>query len=218
MNYAKIIAGTLAALLLSVFSGCGGIWEDNNEDALYELAGRWYDNSYDFAFEITPTGEGYIAKSKTHCNVSVLGSFVSFKDSRGLIGSFNYSIKKGELTMTLGAGDFSGVLPSSPFVKSGTIPSDGAVPVEFIGKWYAQSNTSPSPNFEITKSGAMTILGSPTPSYTANISGNTVSVLEGSMRKGTFQYSFIYGEMSITNGTDDCAGLAVLSPFVKKNS
>ncbi|MDR3343071.1 MAG: hypothetical protein LBT14_09870 [Treponema sp.] len=40
-----------------------------------------------------------------------------------------------------GPGDFSDMPSSSPFIKSGTIPSDGTVPVEFIGKWYATSNT-----------------------------------------------------------------------------
>jgi hypothetical protein len=34
--------------------------------------------------------------------------------------------------------------------------------------------------------------------------------------KGEFQYSFIYGEMIVPNGTEICAGLAVLSPFVKR--
>jgi hypothetical protein len=218
MKKKSLFAGVLAlALAALVLSGCDGNI-DNNDDAMYELAGRWYNNLYDFAFEITEAGDGYIAESRTQCTVSVSGSFVYFRDSHSnLMGSFSYSIKNGELTMTLGREDFSDMPASSPFIKSGTIPSGGVVPVEFIGKWYAASNPPPSPNFEIKKSGAMTISGSPT-QYTAIVQGNKIAVLESSILKGDFQYSFIYGEtMIVTNGTEDCAGLEVLSPFVKIN-
>jgi hypothetical protein len=203
---------------LVLFVSCGGITitDGNNDDALYELAGRWYNNIYDFAFEITQSGEGYIAESKTQCTVSVSGSFVYFRDSRDYVmGSFHYSLKNGELIMTLGTGDFKDMPSASPFIKSGSAPSGGAVPVAFIGPWYAKEPRPQTPNFEIAKSGVMTISGSPT-QYTAIVSGNKVSVLERSILKGTFQYSFMYGEMIVTNGTGDCEGLAVLSPFVKK--
>jgi hypothetical protein len=221
----RFFVGMLAmALALSalVLPGCETDTDDdnsNNDDALYELAGRWYNKLYDFAFEITQAGEGYIAESRTQCAVSVSGSSVYFRDSHSTVmGSFRYSIKNGELTMTRGTGDFSGMPASSPFIKSGTIPSGGAVPVEFIDKWYAASNPPPSPNFEITKSGIMTVSGSPT-HYTARVQGNKITVLDNSMFKGDFQYSFVYGEtMIVTNGTEDCAGLAALSPFVKINS
>jgi hypothetical protein len=64
------------------------------------------------------------------------------------------------------------------------------------------------------KNGGMTISGEAA-RYTAVVTGNKISVLEGSILRGAFQYSFMYGEMIVTNGTDVCAGLAVLSPFVK---
>jgi hypothetical protein len=206
----------LALLCMAVLAGCGDLVELSNDDALYELAGRWYDSRYDFAFEITQLGEGYIAQNKTQCDVSVSGRSVYFRDSHGkLMGSFSYSIKNGELTMTLGRGDFSGIQPTSPFVKSGTIPSGGTIPVELIGRWYTtKSNLPSSPNFEITKQGMMTISGSAAP-YTAILSGNSIAVLDGLVLKGTFQYSLTYSEMIVTNGTDICAGLAILSPFVK---
>jgi hypothetical protein len=207
-----------AAMLVLALAGCDGNIDNNNDDALYELAGRWYNNLYDFAFEITEAGEGYIAESRTQCAVSVSGSFVYFRDSHNnVMGSFSYSVKNGELTMMLGKGDFSDMPSSSPFIKSGATPSGGVVPVEFIGKWYAVSNLTASPNFEITKSGIMTISGS-SAQYTVRVQGNKITVLDSSMFKGDFQYSFVYGEtMIVTNGTEDCAGLAVLSPFVKTN-
>jgi hypothetical protein len=209
----------LALLYMAVLAGCGEFTGTSSDDALYELTGRWYDSRYDFAFEITQLGEGYIAQSKTQCDVSILGRFVYFRDSRGnLMGSFNYSLKNGELTMTLGRGDFSDMQSESPFVKSGTIPSGGIVPVELIGRWYAKSNPPPSPNFVITKGGMMTISGSAA-QYTINVQGNNIYVFDGSILKGTFQPSFMYdgydGEMIVTNGMDLCAGLAILSPFVK---
>jgi hypothetical protein len=201
-----------------VLAGCGGIPDGNNDDALYELAGRWYNNRYDFAFEITREGEGYIAESRTQCAVSVSGSFVYFRDSHGYsTGSFSYSIKNGELTMTLGMGDFNGIQSSSPFIKSGSAPSGGVIPVEFIGKWYATANPPSSPDFEITAAGAMTVSGSAA-QYRAIVSGNKIAVLAGSELKGEFRYSFMYGEMIVTGGTDLCAGFQYLSPFVKKNS
>jgi hypothetical protein len=208
----------LALSCMAVLGACNGIMDGSNDDALYELAGKWYDSRYDFAFEITEAGEGYIAQNKTQCAVSVSGSFVYFRDSHGnSMGSFSYSIKNGELTMILGMGDFRSIESLSPFVKSGTIPSGGTVPVEFIGKWYAAANPPSAPSFEITKQGLMTLSGSATP-YTVRLSGNTVALLDGSMLKGTFQYTFMYGEMIVTNGTEDCAGLPYLSPFIKKNS
>ncbi|MDR1107901.1 MAG: hypothetical protein LBL19_02580 [Spirochaetaceae bacterium] len=214
-RFLKIPAAALALAAVFILAGCGGFVAANNDDALYELAGRWYDCRYDFAFEITQSGEGYIAQSKTQCVVSVLGSFVDFRDSRDRsMGSFNYSLKNGALTMTLGKGDFSSMQSSSPFSKSGSIPSGGMVPVEFIGQWYAKTSPPSSPNFEITAAGGMTISGS-TAYYTAIVSGNKISVLDGSVLKGEFLYSFMYGELIITNGTDLCAGLAVLSPFIK---
>jgi hypothetical protein len=218
MEKGTVLLG-IAALAL-VLTGCGSIMNDSDNDALYELDGSWYDNRYDFAFEITQSGEGYIAGSKTQCAVSSSGSFVYFRDSHGnLMGSFNYSIKNGELTMTLGRGDFSGIQSSSPFIKSGGTPSGGAIPVEFIGKWYTENNPPPSPSFEITKSGIMktTVSGSAA-QYTAIVAGNKIAVLDGVVLQGEFQYSFMYGKMFITNGTDLCAGLQYLSPFVKKNS
>jgi hypothetical protein len=204
---------------LAILAGCGGIPDGNNDDVLYELAGRWYDNNYDFAFEITRVVEGYTNQNKTQCAVSVSGGFVYFRDSHGyLTGSFSYSIKNGELAMTLGKGDFSGIQSSSPFIKSGTIPSGGVIPVEFIGKWYAKANPPPSPEFEITASGAMTVSGQAA-QYRAIVSGNKIAVLDGSVLKGEFQYSFEYnGEMIVSGGTELCAGFQYLSPFVKKNS
>jgi hypothetical protein len=207
---------TLSAML--ILTGCGSI-TDSGDDPLYELAGKWYDNRYDLAFEITQAGEGYIAKSKTQCAVSVSGSFVYFRDSHDYpIGSFSYSITNGELTMTHGMGDFSGILSSSPFVKSDSIPPGGVIPVEFIGKWYAKVNPPASPSFEITKSGVITISSSAPQQYRAILLGNKIAVLEGSVLRGEFQYSFMYGEMITTYGTDLCAGFYYLSPFVKKNS
>jgi hypothetical protein len=205
--------------LASVFllAACGEITNINDDDALYELTGKWYNNLYDFVFEITPEGEAYIAESKTQCTVSVSGRFVYFLDSHGnIIGSFSYSIKNGELTMKLGMGDFINMSSASPFIKSGVIPSGGSVPVEFIGVWRAKNRLPPSSGFEIAKSGEMIISGS-TAQYTAVVQGNRVFVLDGSILRGEFQYSFIYGEMFVTNGTDICTGLAVLSPFVKKS-
>lgn len=207
----------MLSVMLAI-TACGDVTE-NDEDALYELTGKWYGTDYTLAFEITQDGEGYIAASKTEYAVSVSGGgFVRFRNSGGtVVGSFNYSIKNGQLTMTLGSGDFKGLEAVSPFVKAGTIPPGGGVPVELIGTWYAKTNPPASPNFEIYASGAMTISGSAT-SYTAIVQGNKVSVLEDSVLQGEFQYSFVYGgEMIVTNGTDICAGLAVLSPFVKKN-
>ena len=206
------------ASLALVLAGCGGVGPGNNDDALYELAGRWYNNLYDFAFEITQAGEGYIAESRTQCTVSVSRRFEYFRDSHGtVLGSFLYSVKNGALTMSLGMGDFRDMSSLSPFIKSGSIPSGGVVPVEFIGTWYAKSTLPAAPSFEITKSGFMTISGSPT-QYTAIISGDNIAVLEGSILKGVFRYFFMYGEMTITNGTDMCSGLVYLSPFVKKNN
>jgi hypothetical protein len=220
MKKKRFVAGMLALALsamLLALTVCDGNIDNNNDDALYELAGRWYNNLYDFAFEITQAGEGYIAESRTQCAVSVSGSFVYFRDSHSTVmGSFSYSVKNGELTMTLGRGDFSDMPSSSPFIKSGAIPSGGAVPVEFIGKWYAKSNPPTSSNFEITKYGIMTISGS-SAHYTAIVQGNKIAVLESSILKGEFQYSFIYGEMIVTNATEICEGLSVLSPFVKRN-
>jgi hypothetical protein len=210
-----VVAAALAAS--AALAGCGGVMAGSDDDALYELAGAWYDSRCFFAFEITQDGDGYIAASKTQCAVSVSGGSVYFKDGRGReVGSFSYTIKTGQLTMTTGTGDFRNMPSSSPFVKSGTIPSGGAVPVELIGRWYAKSNSPAAPNFEIAASGAMTISGSMA-SYTAIVTGNNkVSVLEGSVLQGEFQYYFMYGEIIVTNGTDICKGLAVLSPFVKK--
>jgi hypothetical protein len=211
---AEILA--LALSYIAVLAGCGGVI--NNDDALYELAGRWYGNNYDFAFEITQAGEGYIAESKTQCAVSVSGSFVSFRDSRDyLLGSFSYFIKNGELTMTYGRGDFNNMESLSPFIKFGAIPSGGKVPVELIGAWYSESHSTSVPNFEIAASGIMTISGTAA-QYTAIVQGNTISVLDSSVLRGTFRYTFIYEAMIISNGTDICEGLVILSPFVKKNS
>jgi hypothetical protein len=208
-----VVAAALAAS--AALAGCGGVMVGSDDDALYELAGRWYDSGCYFAFEITQDGEGYIAASKTPCAVSVFGGSVYFKDGRGReLGSFTCSIKNGQLTMTTGTGDFKNMPSSSPFVKSGTIPSGGTIPVELIGRWYAKSIPPAAPNFEITASGAMTISGSAA-RYTAIVAGNRISVLEGSVLRGEFQYYFMYGEMIVTNGTDICAGLAVLSPFIK---
>jgi hypothetical protein len=219
---AKNAVRAAALVCVLVMAGCNGIIVNSNDDALYELAGEWYNNGNVFAFEITQDGKGYIAKSKTHCTVSVLGNIVDFRDSsrNSLMGSFHYSIKNGVLTMTRGAGDFSGITDASSFIKSGTILSGGSVPVQFIGKWYTTSPPPSSPSFEITTSGIIiSISESPyttTPPYTTKISGNTVSVLDSSTLKGTFRYILRYDEMIITDGTDICAGLAVLSPFVKK--
>jgi hypothetical protein len=209
----------IAAVAL-VLAGCGDVGPGNNDDALSELAGKWHNNLYEYAFEITEEGDGYVAKSRTHCTVSVSGPFVYFRDTHdNSIGSFHYSIKNGELTMTLGIGDFRDMSSLSPFIQSGNAPSGGVVPVEFIGKWYAKSASQEAPSFEITKYGLMTISGSPT-QYTAFIpkNTNTIAVLEGSVLKGEFRYFFSYGEMSVTRGTDICSGLVYLSPFVKKNN
>jgi hypothetical protein len=209
-------AGVLALSFMAALTGCGGPMDGNDADALYELTGRWHDNRYDFAFEITQEGEGYIAKTKTQYTVSVSRGFVRFRDRNDyVIGSFYYSIKIDELSITLGTGDFRNMESLSPFIKSGSKPSGGAVPVEFIGKWQAKTNPPSTPNFEITKSGSISISGSAA-SYTARISGNTVAVLEGSILKGTFQYAFTDDEMIVTKGTDMCAGLEFYSPFVKK--
>jgi hypothetical protein len=209
----------LAIPLAGIAAGCGGIPDVSSEDALYELAGRWYNSRCDFAFEITQAGEGYIAQNKTQYAVSVSRRYVYFRDSHNyLTGSFRYSVKKGELTATLGTGDFEDIQSSSPLIKSGAIPSGGIVPVELIGKWYAKTNPPPVPNFEITASSEMktTISGSAV-QYTVVVSENTISVLDGIELKGAFQYSIMYDEMIVTNGTDLCAGLKALSPFIKKN-
>jgi hypothetical protein len=212
--------GTLALVfsLAGIAAGCGGAAAATNDDALYELAGSWYDSRYNFAFKITAAGEGYIARNKTQCAVSASGRFVYFRDSHGnSLGSFCYFIKNGALDMTFGIGDFRDIQATAPFIKSGTIPSGGSVPVELIGAWYTTDNPPPAPNFEIAKQGTMAISGSTTPHYTVKVQGNKIAVLDGSMLKGEFQYSFMDGVMIITNGTADCEGLAILSPFVKKS-
>jgi hypothetical protein len=215
-RFPKTAAAALVLAAVFVLAGCGEFVIGSNIAALDELTGRWYDRDYDFAFEITPAGEGYIASTKTQCDVSVLGSLVYFKDSRGNpLGSFSYSLKNGPLTMTSGTGDFRGIRSSSPFVKAGTVPSGAEVPLEFIGRWYSTTTSSSSSHFEITPAGGMIIPGFATP-YTVRVQGNHVSVLDGIVLQGEFQCSFrYYGEMIVTNGTDLCAGLAILSPFVK---
>jgi hypothetical protein len=200
---------------MAVAAGCGGIEASGKVTA--ELAGKWYDKNYELAFEITQTGEGYIAAKKLHCTVTLSGNFVYFRYNGYVMGSFYHSIdKNGELTMTLGLGDFKDIQSSSPFIKSDAIPQ-GVVPIELIGKWYAITNPPSTPNFEITAAGMITISGAAS-AYSVNVSGNNVSVLDDSVLKGTFAYLIRYGEMTVTNGTALCEGLSVLSPFVKKNS
>jgi hypothetical protein len=208
----------LALLLMTVLTGCGGTMEE--EDAPFELIGSWYSNDYKFAFEINRTGEGYIASSKTYCAVSVSGKTVYFR-YRGddVAGTFHYTLNNsdnGELTITAGTGDFSGMSSASPFIKSGTIPSGGSVPVELIGTWYAKDYSPSSPRFRITKPNTITISGSPESQYTTIVQGYTVSVWSGGTQQGIFQYVFRYGEMSVINGTGICQGWESLSPLVKK--
>jgi hypothetical protein len=119
--------------------------------------------------------------------------------------------------MTLGTGDFKDIQSASPFIKSGAVPQGGSVPVELIGNWYAIANPPSTPNFKITAAGMITISGTTT-AYSVNVSGNNVSVLDGSILKGTFRYLIQYGEMIVTYGKDLCEGLSILSPFSKKNS
>jgi hypothetical protein len=207
---------SLALSYIVVAAGCGNLEESDEITA--ELAGKWYDKNYELAFEITQTGEGYIAAKKLHCAVTLAGNFIYFRYDGKVIGSFYHSIdKRGELTMTLGAGDFKDIQAVSPFIKSDAKPQGGSVSAELVGKWYAVTNQSPMLNFEITTVGMITISGAPT-QYNVIVSGNRVFVLEGSVLKGIFEYLIRYGEMTVTNGTDLCEGLSVLSPFLKKNS
>jgi hypothetical protein len=59
-----MLAMALTALVLSAYE-TNTDDNSNNDDAMYELAGRWYNNFYDLAFEITQAGDGYIAESRT---------------------------------------------------------------------------------------------------------------------------------------------------------
>jgi hypothetical protein len=199
-----------------VAAGCSGIAESG--DITTELIGKWYDKNYELAFEITQAGEGYIAARKLYCTVTLAGNFVYFRYDGTLIGSFYYSTtKNGELYMELGSGTFKDIQSASPFIKSNAIPQGGRVPAELIGSWYAVTNPLSTSNFEITAAGMITISGMST-AYSVYVSGNTISVLESSILKGTFRYLIRYDEMIVTNGTDLCEGLLVLSPFVKNNS
>ncbi|MDR1074480.1 MAG: hypothetical protein LBL45_12570 [Treponema sp.] len=205
---------SLAPSYMAIATGCAGAGE--NGDVMPELAGKWYDKNYELAFEITQAGEGYIAAKKLHCTVTLSGKFVYFRYDGYVMGSFYQSINKnGELTMTLGLGDFKDIQSASPFVKSDAVPQ--GVPVELIGNWYAIANPPSTPNFEITAAG-MTAISGAAAHYSVHVSGNNVSVLEGSVLKGTFTYLIRYGEMTVTNGTALCEGISVLSPFAKKNS
>ncbi|MDR1218476.1 MAG: hypothetical protein LBK73_02585 [Treponema sp.] len=207
---------SLALSYMAVATGCGGSGESG--DVMPELAGKWYDKNYALAFEITQSGEGYIAAKKLHCTVTLSGNFVYFRYDGYVMGSFYHSIdKNGELTMTLGLGDFKDIQSASPFVKSDATPQGGNVPVELIGKWYAVTTPPSTPNFEITAAG-MTAISGAAAHYSVHVSGNNVSVLEGSVLKGTFTYVIRYGEMTVRNGTALCEGLSVLSPFAKKNN
>jgi hypothetical protein len=212
----------LALLIAGITAGCNVEEAVTSPDALNRLAGSWYDSGCNFAFEITAEGEGYVAGKTTQYTVSVSdGNRVSFQGGYPT-GSFRYSIKNGELTMTPGIGLFADKWETingktSPFIKSGTIPSGGKVPVELIGDWYEKSDLLGPLKFEITKSGGMTIPG-PEAEYTVKVSGNTITVWSGSFSKGTFKYSFVHDEMSITYGTEICVNWEDFSPLVKNNS
>jgi hypothetical protein len=111
----------LALSYMAAAAGCGNIGESG--DVTAELAGKWYDKNYELAFEITQTGEGYISAKKLHCTVTLSGKFVYFRYNGTIMGSFYYSINKnGELTMTLGTGDFKDIQAASPIVTFGSSP------------------------------------------------------------------------------------------------
>ncbi|MDR0554521.1 MAG: hypothetical protein LBG76_06975 [Treponema sp.] len=208
--------GFLAVLTLAAALGAGCTGIENDPDALYKLAGGWYDSRYHFSFEITEEGQGYIAGSTTQYKVLVSSNYVSFRDSHDtVIGSFHYELKKGELTMTSGSWDFKDMKDASPFIKRGAIPSGAKVPVELIGTW----NRVKSPDytaFTITPSGIITISGM-IEDYMMEVEGNVVSVLLEAVFQGKFTYIVEEdGKIAVRNGTELCRGLDILSPFFKK--
>ncbi|MDR0567700.1 MAG: hypothetical protein LBG87_00640 [Spirochaetaceae bacterium] len=209
------VSGLLAVLILALASGCVMVEESGELPA--ELLGKWYDNEYLFAFEIKEDGEGYIAEKKQYYSVTIAGRHVRFKDrdTGDTKGSFYYAIAGGELTLSTGTSFFNGMEEKSPFMKSGSSPQTNGPPVEFIGNWYRVTPPPAEPNFTITPDGTITISGDPE-EYQASILGNTVSVLHGSILRGKFSYYFEHEKMFVTEGSDLCAGLLVLSPFAKK--
>jgi hypothetical protein len=223
--WGPLLAAPLAVWGL-VLAGCGAVSGGGDGtgvsggDSPAELVGSWYNTGHELVFEITQAGEGYIAGTKTHCTVTVSGRYVYFRQDTDTKGSFRYSINSGgALVMTSGLSAFSGAQSGSPFIRSGAIPAGATVPVELIGKWYNAANPPPSTlRFEITPAGTVSIPGAEEAAYSVMVSGNTVSVLNGSVLKGGFRYSIRYGEMFVTSGTGVCEGLSLLSPFIKRNS
>ncbi|MDR0551218.1 MAG: hypothetical protein LBG72_04275 [Spirochaetaceae bacterium] len=220
----KMTFGFLFVLSIAL-TGCDGSIEESG-DIPSELAGEWYnkDDPYKFAFAITKDGEGYVAENNYY-TVTVAGDHVRFKDKNSSsreLGAFYYDINKtGELSMRTKSGlfkDNQDIQTAASFIKAGEKPQGSALPVELIGDWYSVKDPQSAPYFTITVENKIHISGDST--YynvpNTNIIGNTVSVFTGSILKGKFDYSIRHGKMTASNGTDICAGLSVLSQFIKK--
>jgi uncharacterized repeat protein (TIGR02543 family) len=198
----------IAVILALAFTACdNGIGGGGNNDGGIPsaLAGKWYTQAGDLAFEITSAGLFFFEEQLY--DVSVSGKTVVLKQGGTTVGAFDYAINNNEMTITNGMMVGQTVALLSPVVKAGS-PS-GGLPPALVGMWYTQANDLA---FEITSAGKILIASQ---SFDIAVSGKTVTLKQSGTAVGTFDYTISNNTMTITNGTMVGMTVALLSPVVK---
>ena len=222
MNTRKIFGYCLIAVILIAlaFTACPTDDGGNGGKIPAALVGEWYTSADDLAFKITSAGKLILADGQSF-DISVSGKTIELKTSGTSVGTFDYAISNGEMTMTNGINVGMSLTFLSPLVKKGGSngkeepgkegPGGGTIPSALVGEWYT---TADDLAFEITSAGKLILTDDQ--SFDISVSGKTVTLKSGSTTVGTFDYAISNGEMTITNGTNVGLSLTFLSPLVKK--
>jgi hypothetical protein len=174
------------------------------------LVGKWYLKASPdtLAFEITSAGKITLNSANNNTfDLTVSGNACELKSNGNSLGTFNYSINNGEMTITNGTGIGMSVAALSPVVKgSSGNPNINSSPL--VGSWYNADQLA----FEITSANKFIMSGT---TYDISVSGSTATLKLNGATVGTFSYAINNGEMTITNGTGIGMSVAALSPLEK---
>jgi len=211
------MAGIIALVVVIGFS-MTACEEEEEVGIPSELVGKWYKYGT-LMFEITSAGIFTDEVSNYRYDISVSGNTVELKMNGTKMGSFDYSINNGEMTMTNGTGVGMTYQLLSPLKDSG-------VPSTLVGKWYTTGFKAISfedgdfdfyPDslaFEITSAGKFIRWDGM--SYDISASGNTATLKFGGTTVGTFGYSASNGGLTMTNGTGIGTYIVSLSPLIRQ--
>ena len=139
------------------------------------------------------------------------GKTIELKTGGTPVGTFDYAISNGEMTLTNGINVGQSLTFLSPLAKggsSGNSNNNGGGLSALVGEWFTKADDLA---FEITSAGKLFMADT---TYDVSVSGKTVNIKFGGTVVGTFDYAVNEGQMIMFNGTGIGITVAAFSPVV----